>query len=178
MITALATVALIAVAYWQLHSLATTSRSDFLFRLKKDFFTNESRQLIFLAENDLLEFEAAPVAHFRITGRDNPQIAERMEELHIKGKSIRTYAVDDALLGPLEDMGVLESMGLLSLKEIYEAFVTYVNICVESKPLAEYLKFCRRDEEDDDVYDHLLLLHKKLKRQTPKIREAKRSVKS
>jgi hypothetical protein len=43
MITALATVTLVGVAYWQLRSLVRTSRSDFLHRVKKNFFTNEVR---------------------------------------------------------------------------------------------------------------------------------------
>jgi hypothetical protein len=175
MVTAVATVIVTLVAYWQLRSLAQTSRSDFLYRLKKDFFTTEARQLIFLAEHDLMKFHKGKIPHFEIVGHDNPGVMERMKELGIIGITISTYAVDDALLGPMEDMGVLESMGLLSLKEIYEAFVTYINICVESQPLKEYLDFSRENPEDSDVYDHLLRLYKKLKAETPKIRKAKRS---
>jgi hypothetical protein len=176
MVSAVATVVVTVVAYWQLRSLAQTSRSDFLYRLKKDFFTTEARQLIFLAEHELLEFHEAGIPHFAIIGRDRPGVAQQFKALGIEGDTISAYAVDDVLLGPIEDMGVLESLGLLSLREIYEAFVTYINICVESQPLRKYLDFSRKDPEDDDVYDHLLRLYQKLKTETPYIRSLKRSV--
>ena len=57
------------------------------------------------------------------------------------------------------------------MEEVYEVFVTYVNICVESPSLKEYLGWSRKDTEDDDVYDNLLYLYKRLKEKTPQIRE-------
>jgi len=175
MVAAIAAVILTIVAYWQLRSLAATSRSDFVYRLKKDFFTEETRRLIFLAENELLEFDTGePIAHFRIVGHEDRTVKERLRDLGIDKFTISTYEVDDALLGPMEDMGVLESMGLISLKEVYEAFVTYINICVENSALRAYLEYSRRDPDDDDVYDHLWTIYNKLKERTPKIRSAKR----
>jgi len=174
MITAIATIALIAVAYWQLSNLAQTSRSDFLYRLKKDFFTDDARRLIFLAEHELLEFHEQEIPHFEIIGREKISVIERMRELGIKGDSVSVYLVDDALFGPIEDLGVLEKLGLVSLQEVYEAFVTYINICVESEPLKAYLDWSRKDAEDDDVYDNLLNLYNKLKKETPRIRQEKR----
>jgi hypothetical protein len=73
MITAVATIVLVCVAYWQLKSLARTSRSDFLYRLKSDFFNEDARRLICLAENDMLKFHAeGEIPHFEIVGLDRP----------------------------------------------------------------------------------------------------------
>jgi len=175
MVTAVATIVLILVAYWQLKSLAKTSRSDFLYRLKSDFFSKEARQLIFLAEYNLLKFQAQDeVPHFEIIGRERPGVADRMKELGIEGNSISVYLVDDVLLGPMEDIGVLEKLGLVTIEEVYEVFVTYINICVESLPLKEYLAWSRKDPQDEDVYDNLFRLYEKLKEETPKIRRKKR----
>jgi hypothetical protein len=175
MVGAVATVILVFVAYWQLKNLARTSRSDFLCRLRNDFFNDDARQLIFLAEHGLLKFdEAGEIPYFEIVGRDRPGVADRMNELNIKGNTVSTYLVDDKLLGPIEDIGVLEKLRLLTLKEVYEAFVTYINICVESPGLREYLQWSRKDPEDDDVYDNLLYIHKKLQGKAPQIRAKKR----
>jgi len=175
MVTAVATIVLILVAYWQLRSLAKTSRSDFLYRLKSDFFNEEARRLVFLAEYDLLKFHAQDqVPYFEIIGRERPGIADRMRELGIAGDSISVYLVDDVLLGPMEDVGVLEKLGLVTLEEVYEVFVTYINICVESIPLKEYLAWSCKDPQDDDVYDNLFHLYERLKKATPKIRRRKR----
>jgi hypothetical protein len=119
MVTALSTIVLIFVAYWQLRSLAKTSRSDFLYRVKSDFFNEEARRLIFLAENELLKFHAQDrIPHFEIVGREKPRVADRMKELGIEGDSISVYLVDDVLLGPMEDIGVLEKLGLVTLEEV------------------------------------------------------------
>lgn len=175
MVAAITTIILVFVAYRQLESLATTSRSDFLYRLKSDFFNDDARRLIFLVENNLLKFHSeGAIPFFEIVGREVPGVADRMKELDISGESVSMYLVDDKLLGPLEDIGVLEKLGQVTLEEVYEVFVTYVNICVESPSLKEYLGWSRKDTEDDDVYDNLLYLYKRLKEKTPQIREKKR----
>src|ERR1039458_316278 len=69
MVTGVATTALIFVAWSQLHNLAEVSRGDFIYRLKKDFFTEESRGLLFLLEYHLLEFVKEPTAHFVVEKR-------------------------------------------------------------------------------------------------------------
>jgi hypothetical protein len=174
MATAVATIVLVFVAYWQLRSLARTSRSDFLYRLKNDFFNDEARRLTFLAEQGLLKFHSEDdIPYFEILRRDDPDVAERMKELGIKGSSVSVYMVDDKLLGPMEDIGVLEKLRQVSLEEVYEVFVSYLNICIESPGLKEYLDWSRKDPEDDDVYDNLLYLYKKLKEETPQIRQKK-----
>jgi hypothetical protein len=174
MLGAGATVALIFVAYRQLRDLARTSRSDFLYRLKTDFFNERTRQLVFLAENDLLEFRAGDIPYFAIIGHERPGVKDRLRELKIRDQSLSTYLIDDLLLGPIEDIGVLESMGLVSLEEAYEVFVTYINISMENKAIKEYLGWSDKDPNDDDVYDHARALYEKLNEESRKIRAKKR----
>jgi hypothetical protein len=175
MATAVASITLVVVAYRQLRSLARTSRSDFLYRLKNDFFNDEARRLIFLAENNLLKFcSEDKIPYFGIIGSDTAGVAARMKELGITEKTISVYLVDDKLFGPMEDIGVLEKLGQVSLEEVYEVFVTYINICVESEGLKEYLAWSRKSPEDTDVYDNLLNLYNRLKSETPRIRIGKR----
>jgi hypothetical protein len=56
MITRLATVLLIVVAWIQLGSIGKTSQADFIFRLKGEFFTEKARRLIFLIDYEKLKF--------------------------------------------------------------------------------------------------------------------------
>jgi hypothetical protein len=120
MVAAIATVVLLIVAWRQLRSLAKTSRSDFLYRLKSDFFTKEARQLVFLANEDLLDFHVEPdIPYFEIVERNNPGVTDRLKELDIEEKSISIYSVDDALLGPMEDIAVFEKLKLIGRDEVY-----------------------------------------------------------
>ena len=149
MVGAVTTIILVVVAYWQLESLARTSRSDFLYRIKSDFFNDDARRLIFLAENKLLKFHSeGAIPFFEIVGREVPGNADRIRELGIEGDSVSMYLIDDKLFGPMEDIGVLEKLRLVTLEEVYEVFVTYINICVESPGLKEYLGWSRKDTED------------------------------
>jgi hypothetical protein len=174
MVAAVATIALIIVAYKQLRDLGRTSRADFLYRLKSDFFNVQARQLIFLTEHNLLKFHGVEIPYFEIVGHERPGVRERLKEMGIEGDSISTYLVDDILLGPLEDVGILEKLRLVSLEEAYEEFVTYMDICIENEAIQEYLKYSNRDPADDDVYDSMLGLYQKLKVEAPKIRAKKR----
>jgi hypothetical protein len=176
MMTAITTIALAWVAYKQLSDLARTSKSEFLFKLKKEFFTEETRRLIFLIENELLEFRSADTPYFHIIRPGNAEMQSRLDELGIIGSTVSTYVVDDYLLGPLEDLGVLEERSLVSLDEAYEQFDTYVEICAESTAIREYLNWSSDQyPDDDDVYDHFQQLYEKLRREGPRIREKKRN---
>jgi hypothetical protein len=165
MATALLTLALVAVAQKQLKDLARTSRSDFLYRLKKDFFTAQVTEFIFYLENNLLTFSPVPIPAFNTVAKQGVTADK---------DGFTTNTIDDVLLGPLEDVGVLWKSGRLSLDEVYETFDYYVRLCVENKAIADYLSWVRKDAGDEDIYDHLLLLYKKLKEEGPKIRARKR----
>jgi hypothetical protein len=66
MLTTVITAVVAGLAYWQFRKLVQTSRSDFIYKLRKDFFTDEARRLIFLIEHKLLEFRRAPICYFQI----------------------------------------------------------------------------------------------------------------
>ena len=164
MATALLTFALVVVAQKQLRDLARTSRSDFLYRLKKDFFTAKVSEFIFLLEIDLLAFSPDPIPTFDTITKKGVEPEK---------DAFTTNVIDDLLLGPLEDVGVLWKSGRLSLDEVYETFDYYIRLCVENRAIADYIKWVKKEPGNEDIYDHLLLLYKKLKKEGPKIRARK-----
>jgi hypothetical protein len=178
MVGALTTIGIAYVAFRQLRDLARTSKSDFLYRLKKDFFTEEARQLIFLVENDILEFRSDEMPYFAVVGGDGHHVKDRMKELGFHSETVSTYLMDDVLLGPLEDVGLLERMGRISLVEAYEEFDSYVAICAESEAIMHYLTWSAEGAEEDDVYDNFVYLHTRLRAEGPRIRARKRGNRS
>jgi len=174
MLTTITTMGLAWVAYRQLSDLARTSKSDFLYKLKKDFFNEETRRLVFLMENELLEFESTEIPYFRIVQPPDANAQSRMRELGITGSTVATGLVDDVMLGPLEDVGILLSRDLVSLDEAYEQFDSYVQLCAENKAISEYLGWSRQGDSDEDVFDHFQSLYEKLEKYGPKIRARKR----
>jgi hypothetical protein len=164
MVTGVATTALIFVAWSQLHNLAEVSRGDFIYRLKKDFFTEESRGLLFLLEYHLLEFVKEPTAHFVVEKERRADYEARAQELKINYHTLSTYVIDDLLLGPLEDVGLLLETKLIGKKEAYEEFYTYVKACAEDEAVMAYIAWAKSEAGDEDVYDHFDTLRMKLKK--------------
>jgi hypothetical protein len=175
MLTAVTTVVLALIAYWQLGDLARTGKSDFLYKLKKDFFTDDARRLMFLIDNDLLEFCSEEISYFQILKPKSPEAEIRLSELGITGSGVSTYLIDDVLLGPLEDVGFLLKRDLLSRDEVYEQFDSYVQACGDNDAIRAYLKFSRTGEGNEDVYDGFQYLYDQLEKWGPKIRATKKN---
>ena len=152
MATALFTLVLVLVAWKQLRDLARTSRSDFLYRLKKDFFTGTQTEFIFLLENDLLVFRPVPFPRFDTTEKNGLKPEKDM---------FTTEVVDNVLLGPLEDVGVY--------------WQSKSRLVVENEAIHEYVDWLREQPGNEDLYDHLYLVYRRLKEETPKIRKKKRA---
>ncbi|SRR5258708_4760797 len=156
--TALLTGLLVWVAWEQLGNLAESSTSDFLFRLKSDFFTERARKLVFLIDEDLLRFEDAKIPYFSIPDFDNPELRPRLRELGINEPTVSTYLLDDIILGPLEDVAFYLSEERITKKQVYEVFSYYICICAENPAIQDYKKACRKRAENSDIYaglDHL-----------------------
>jgi hypothetical protein len=167
MATFVFTVALVWVAWKELGDLARTSRADFIFRLKNDFFTEDARRLLFMVEKNLLEFEDGEIPYFTIRNVDNPILSGRLEELGIKGSTVSTYVVDDALLGPFEDVALFLAENLITAKHAYEMFYTYVSFCAENEEIQKYIKSTRLKPGDSDIYSGFDALYKRLRRLAP-----------
>jgi hypothetical protein len=169
-VLALVTFLLFKVAKKQLTDLAETSareertnKADFIFRLGRNFFTLEARQLIFLIEEELIAYENASIPYFKIEKMEEADVKARLEELHISHPTVSTYDVDDILLGPLEDVGIFKEAGLISLDDAYEEFDYYIQLCVDNDQIRKYIDDARSEPESSDVYENVLNLAVELK---------------
>jgi len=164
--TAGITALLVWVAWKQLGSLADSSTSDFLFRLKSDFFTEQARKLVFLIEQDLLKFEDAEIPYLSIPDFNKAELKPRLEELGITKPTISTYFLDDTILGPLEDVAFYLSEKRITRNQVYEVFSYYICICAESPAIQDYKKACRTRPGDSDIYARLDHLEKLMRQES------------
>lgn len=161
------TAALVFVAWRELGNLARTSRADFIFRLKNDFFTEDARRLLFLVDENLLEFQDSEIPYFTIRKVNKPGLHARFEELEVKGTTVSTYVVDDVLLGPFEDVGVFLVEKLITEKHAYEMFYTYLKSCWENPEIQKYIQSVRRQPHDSDIYSSFDDLYRRLRKREP-----------
>jgi hypothetical protein len=104
--------------------------------------------LVALVDWNLLEFHRGfefgklnllNLAYFRVLGIENPQIGPRLKDLAITYSSVATQTVDDVLLGPLEDVGMLLETNVISLEQAYDEFSSYVEDCAGNEAIQAYI---------------------------------------
>ena len=167
MATFVLTAVLVLVAWKELGDLARTSRADFIFRLKNNFFTDEARRLLFLVDENLLQFEDSEIPYFTIRNADDPALRSRFKELGITGSTVSTYIIDDVLLGPFEDVDLFLTGKLITAKHAYEMFYTYVTSCAENAEIQKYIQSTRREPCNSDIYSGFDDLYKRLRKVAP-----------
>jgi hypothetical protein len=163
MATFMVTLALVVVAWIELGDLARTSRADFIFRLKNDFFTDAARGLLLLVEENLLQFEDAAVPYFTVRGTDDPDLSDRFKELKLTGPTVSTYFVDDVLLGPFEDIDLFLAEKLITVKHAHGMFYTYVAMCKENGEIQKYVQAIRREPGNSGIYSGFDDLYRRLR---------------
>ncbi|MGD0280555.1 MAG: hypothetical protein ABSC11_14810, partial [Smithella sp.] len=158
----IATFILVLLAYYQLIEGNEIAKGDFAHRFKTDFFTEQTRDLITLFDNDLLDFkilsntnQGIEFGYFII---DNSKLKFLSNaSLNVLGhmKNIYTaYEIDDFLLSHFEDLGLYKKKKLLDIDYIYHGFDWYVECIYDNKEIKKYLKWATNDESSADSYDN------------------------
>jgi hypothetical protein len=155
MATALFTLVLVFVAWRQLRDLAKTSRTDLLYRLRKDFFTSNARTLTLFLDYELLNFVSSPMAFFDV----------KQDVLKTEIQAVATQWVDD-YLGILEDIAGLWKAKHITLDEVYESFGYYIELVMEDKAIKDYIEWARKREGErgKDIYENLYAVYMALKK--------------
>jgi hypothetical protein len=154
MMTAVFTLALFLVARSQLRDLARTSRTDLLYRLRKDFFNESARTITLFLDNEMLRFNPGPPACF--------DVVQNIVKTEIT--AVTTQWVDD-YLGLLEDIAGLWKAKQMNLKEVRDSFGYYVTLVAEDNAIQMYVEWAREREGEAgrDIYEDLFDLHKAIK---------------
>lgn len=173
MITAIATIVIAGVAFYQLSKSNEISVADFTHRLTNDFFNEKTNELIMMFENGLLEFRIEKI----VNGRDedkiylfelsqdkleaNPYLLEFL--LNPNRKRYSSYEIDDNLLGHFENIGIFESQHQLTIDYVYDEFSYYIELVHENEEIKKYREAIKEDDNSEDVYEKFDYIYDKLK---------------
>jgi hypothetical protein len=171
MIIAVGTIILALIAWWQLSKANKISMADFDQRFKKDFFSEETRQLFMLFQYDLIKFIREPVSNtndeFPYFEVDRAQVdantifAMTFPEIKYRYSA---YEVDELLLGHFEDLGLFCKKGLMNIEFIYEGFGYYIEEMYKNEQIQNYIRWTRAEEvEGQDIYDSFDYIFKKVR---------------
>lgn len=144
------------IAYRQLGNIARTTGTDFIHKLKNDFFREETRILIdHVVEGRLIyreisgedsegtDSESEPdieMAYFQVDKeRILPAFPDDLKRQLLKKEYYLEVEVDDFLLGHFEDIGLFEETGLIDTIMAFEEFSYYVIKTFENEEIRDYI---------------------------------------
>ncbi len=154
-ITAIATVSLAIIAYWQLHKANLISSVDFVNRLNKEFFTEKAYDICNCLADDLIEFRYKSEDFIIKTNK------KRLKEMGFKTNILSTEDVDEVLLDHFEDVGYYEKRGIIKIDFVYESFSWYIDECGKSLGIRKYIINQRKEEGCEDLYDNFEYIYRK-----------------
>lgn len=156
-LTALATIALVGVGYFQLRKIAETnkdankiSQEKFLYQLRTEFFTKKARELLTLIEEDALKFDEKN----EIFNVDIPIDRKDLlrDSINVERKYYTPQEIDDFLLGPLEDAALLLEKKLIDVRDASYNFGYYLNAVLSYSEISSYIKWARKCTPGRSIY--------------------------
>jgi hypothetical protein len=141
-----------SVKVTKLNLLATNT--DFLLRLKNDFFTKETRDLFLLIDNNLLIYkniidtENEIDFHYFEIDFKKIEIISWLKDYYTKNDKTfySSSDIEDLLLNHFEDLGIFKDKGLLSGDLIYDSFSYYIVVSYENSAISDYLINIRKKD--------------------------------
>jgi hypothetical protein len=133
--------------------------AKFYYKLKNDFFTEGTRELIRLFEHKLLLFKSLKsrsddFTYYFEVDKDRLLLINSEIELVKPSKLIFTSnEVDDLLLGHLEDLGVLFYQKIISKELIYDGYEYYISEIGDNDQIQAYVCAIRKEKNDEDYYE-------------------------
>ena len=170
-VLAVFTVLIVFFAKEQLKASGRRETADFALRFKRDFFTDKTRDLVMLCDNDLLEFiEKGDDACFKVL-KEKQRIDQPCDVINFLSAKERdyysTYEIDDFLLTHLEDLGTFETKKVLDIDYIYEGFSWYLVTAFENEAVKQYIKWVRKSD-GADIYNNFERIYHKMKEEEQK----------
>lgn len=164
------------IAYLQLTASHKTQKADFAHRLKNDFFTRATSELVMLFDMGLIHFTVTEDdaqeslidthIHFKVNVEAVKKLNSKLTDKG-KDKEVKNYyadvEIDDLLLGHFEDIGVLLKQNSLDIETVYELFSVYVIATWENEEIQKYINWIRDNiENGSDAYDNFEDVYKRV----------------
>ncbi len=173
-ITALASVALCFIAWFQLSKTREINEAEFIQDFKKDFYTARTRELLMLFEYDQIKFiengsdrskqKGLPqdMCLFEVTLPGYKRTDEIPNYFLNNNNLFSEFEIDDFLLGHYEDLGLFYIQKLMSLELIYQVFMPHLKLVLDNQEIKKYIEYQQKQYGNMDVYSNYRLIYGKI----------------
>ncbi len=163
-----ATIILVLYGKGQMRKISSTNRTNFLLELKRDFFTENGREIFSLLQHNLLQFQVQQTEHSNlkiasfIVRQDN---VEALSLLKVNGqvdRSFTVFEIDNYLLTHLEDLGFLYEQGEMTIDAATQLFGHFIIFVWEHQEIKKYIEWVRTG--NTDIYSNFESIYHKVKK--------------
>ena len=180
-VSALAVLGALRVAWVQLSSINKTSRADFLHKFTEGFFDSDCLALLMLFEYNLIQYKKMTIhkvndyLYFEVD-KDWIEKTDFLDHKFIEKLKNKYADYDvDQLLGYFEDIGHYEKKRLLDIGMVYEVFGAYIEMVWEHKEIKNYIKD-QKKKYGQDMYDGFRYIYDKVKKYQKEKREKMKTI--
>ncbi len=168
LITTAATLILMFCTVFQLHRYTDSLKADFAHKIKIDFFNEEERTLMFLFNNNLLEFKIlkdssskVDYAYFALNKARAKYFQNDSIKLLVNVKdSYSTLEIEDVLLNHFEDLNMYRINNLIGIDYLENGFFAYIESIYKNAQIQKLLNWLKADLGENDSYIGFEELHK------------------
>jgi len=162
MLTAVATVALVLVGYFQLAELIRTRKSEFIEKLHEDFSTPEERSVFSLIARGRLRFR--DTRSFDVITQETDVIEEIEIEVEIEGERIRASEVTRLILNPLEYLAYMERSKTVILEQVVFLFGPTIRTVGGNEEIWKFINRLRMETVNPALFSQFERLYAKVQK--------------
>jgi len=163
-----ATIILVLYGKGQMRKISSTNRTNFLLELKRDFFTENGREIFSLLQHNLLEFQVQDIANSDlkipsfIVRQDNAVVLNLLKVNVQADRSFTVFEIDNYLLTHLEDLGFLYEQGEMTIHAATQLFGHFIIFIWEHEEIKKYIEWVRIN--NSDIYSNFEYMYLKVKK--------------
>ncbi len=162
-----ATIILVLYGKGQMRKMSSTNRTNFLLELKRDFFTDNGREIFSLLQHNLLQFQVRDIETSGlkipsfIVRQDNAVALNLLKVNSQVDQSFTVFEIDNYLLTHLEDLGFLYKQGEMTIEAATQLFGHFIIFVWEHEEIKKYVEWIRTDNAG--VYSNFEYIYYKVK---------------
>jgi hypothetical protein len=160
LIATILTFGLVINSVFQLHRNTDSMKADFAHKIKIDFFNDEERMIMFLLNNNMLEFKTfkdsiskTSYAYFSLNERKVGYFQNDSIDLLGKAKkSYTTLEIEDLLLNHFEDLNMYRVNKVIGLDYLENGFATYIFLTYNNPQIQKLIKWLNDEFGETESY--------------------------
>ena len=164
-LTALATVALVIVGYYQLAELVRTRKSQHADELHAAFLTPGTHAILLLLQYHLLVF--VNVSQFAIESLPEELLESSEFKQYFEVRRISASEVIRLLLNPLENIAYLVSVGQISFSQVFSLFGLDIRIVGSDQAIRQLIQALRQQQNNPHLFSEFEKLYERIRQQVP-----------